>query len=185
LQREPQPGWLETRATPSMGFFVLSTESAQAIVDVSVSLADTVRSQGFSPSQRFAPAWASRLCFAPHPPIGFVLAFRAFPVQSAVLPFDSRYSHAVGLASTSVGKPLVAVAPGAEAPRPLVEPFGATLCDPHHRDRLCDHIGRFVQPRSCSPSCCDRVAGVGVTARGKVKQPWIRRKAEQESRTRA
>jgi hypothetical protein len=38
---------------------------------VSVCLADTVRSQSFSLSQRFEPAWAWWLCFAPHPPIGF------------------------------------------------------------------------------------------------------------------
>jgi hypothetical protein len=44
--------------------------STRAIV-VPVCLSDTVRSQGFSPSQRFEPARASWLCFAPHPPIGF------------------------------------------------------------------------------------------------------------------
>jgi hypothetical protein len=38
---------------------------------VSVCLADTVRSQSFSLSQRFEPARASWLCFTPHPPIGF------------------------------------------------------------------------------------------------------------------
>jgi hypothetical protein len=34
-------------------------------------LTDTFRSQGFSPSQRFDPTVALRLCFAPLPPIGF------------------------------------------------------------------------------------------------------------------
>jgi hypothetical protein len=48
----------------------LSAFPARAIV-VPVCLSDTVRSQGFSPSQRFDPARASWLCFAPHPPLGF------------------------------------------------------------------------------------------------------------------
>jgi hypothetical protein len=34
-------------------------------------LTNTIRSQGFSPSQRFDPARASWFCFTPHPPIGF------------------------------------------------------------------------------------------------------------------
>jgi hypothetical protein len=63
---------------------------------VSVCLVDTAHSQSFSPSQRVSPVRASRLCFAPHPPIGFVVAFRAFPTRKAVLPLDSLYSLAVG-----------------------------------------------------------------------------------------
>jgi hypothetical protein len=39
--------------------------------DTSVCLTDAIRSQGFSPSQRFDPARASWLCFTPHPPTGF------------------------------------------------------------------------------------------------------------------
>jgi hypothetical protein len=62
---------------------------------VPVYLADTFRSQSFSPSQRFVPAWAPWLYFAPHPPIGF-LVFRAFPAQPAVKASASRYSLAVG-----------------------------------------------------------------------------------------
>jgi hypothetical protein len=56
--------------TPPMGFGPLSAKSAQAIVDVLVCLASTLRSQGFSPSQRIGPAWALRLCFTPLPPQG-------------------------------------------------------------------------------------------------------------------
>lgn len=41
------------------------------IVDVLVYLANTIRSQSFSPSQRFDPTRALRLCFTPHPPVGF------------------------------------------------------------------------------------------------------------------
>jgi hypothetical protein len=41
------------------------------IVDTPVYLTDAFRSQGFPPSQRFDPTVASRLCFAPHPSIGF------------------------------------------------------------------------------------------------------------------
>jgi len=44
--------------------------STQAIV-VLVCLASTIRSQSFSLSQRFEPAWALWLCFTPHPPLGF------------------------------------------------------------------------------------------------------------------
>ena len=36
-----------------------------------VYLTGTIRSQGFSPSQRFEPARAPWLCFTPHPPLGF------------------------------------------------------------------------------------------------------------------
>jgi hypothetical protein len=54
---------------------------ARAIVEL-VCLSSSVRSQGFSPSQRFDPAQALWLCFAPHPPIGF-LTFRAFPTWVA------------------------------------------------------------------------------------------------------
>lgn len=36
-----------------------------------VCLASTIRSQGFSPSQRFDPTRASWFCFTPHPPVGF------------------------------------------------------------------------------------------------------------------
>jgi hypothetical protein len=48
-----------------------STTGARAIVGVAVYLTATFRSQGFSPSQRFDPARASWLCFAPQPPVGF------------------------------------------------------------------------------------------------------------------
>jgi hypothetical protein len=47
-------------------------EISAAIVHVPVCLTDTVRSQGFSPSQRFVPAGASWLCFTPLPPLGFM-----------------------------------------------------------------------------------------------------------------
>jgi hypothetical protein len=54
-----------------MGFRFLSAKSAQAIVNMLAYLTSIIRSQGFSPSQRFEPAWALWFCFAPHPPIGF------------------------------------------------------------------------------------------------------------------
>jgi hypothetical protein len=43
-----------------------------------VCLPGTIRSQGFSPSQRFHPARASWLCFAPHPPLGFGIGLQSF-----------------------------------------------------------------------------------------------------------
>jgi hypothetical protein len=61
---------------------------------VSECLADTIRSQGFSPSQRFEPARAVWLYFTPLPPIGFS-TFRVFPTQTADPPFDGSSSHAV------------------------------------------------------------------------------------------
>jgi hypothetical protein len=54
-----------------MGFGFLSAKAAQAIVRVLAYLTNTIRSQGFSPSQRFDPARASWFYFTPHPPIGF------------------------------------------------------------------------------------------------------------------
>jgi hypothetical protein len=62
---------------------------------VSVCLTDTIRSQSFSLSQRFNPARASWLCFAPHPPIGF-RSSELFPlgqpwhlsVLAALMPFQ-------------------------------------------------------------------------------------------------
>jgi len=52
------------------GVRFLSAKSAW-VIGVQRCLGCTVRSQGFSPSQRFTPTRASWLCFAPHPPIGF------------------------------------------------------------------------------------------------------------------
>jgi hypothetical protein len=50
--------------------FLLATR-ARVIVNVLVCLANTIRSQGFSPSQRFDPTHALWLYFTPHPPVGF------------------------------------------------------------------------------------------------------------------
>jgi hypothetical protein len=54
----------------SHGVRCLSTETVPVIL-TPVCLTDAVRSQGFSPSQRFFPTGTSRLCFAPHPSVGF------------------------------------------------------------------------------------------------------------------
>lgn len=54
-----------------LGVRLLSAKSVRAIFHASVCLVDAVRSQGFSPSQRFVPAWTLWPCFVPHPPIGF------------------------------------------------------------------------------------------------------------------
>jgi hypothetical protein len=45
---------------------------------VPVCLTDTVRSQGFSPSQRLDPARAAWLCFTPLPPLGFGDGLQSF-----------------------------------------------------------------------------------------------------------
>lgn len=56
---------------PPLRFLFLSASLSLGSRCVSACLTDTVRSQGFSPSQRFHPARAWRLCFASLPPIGF------------------------------------------------------------------------------------------------------------------
>jgi len=63
----PQRGSNDT----SHGVRCLSAKSTKVIVSTPAYLTAAFRSQGFSPSQRFDPTLASRLCFAPHPPIGF------------------------------------------------------------------------------------------------------------------
>jgi hypothetical protein len=89
---------------PPLRFFVLPAFLSLGNPTVPVCLPDTVRSQGFSPSQRFCPARALRLCFASHPPIGF-LVFRAFPTQPAVAPLGARCSFAVSSSSGWGGFP--------------------------------------------------------------------------------
>jgi hypothetical protein len=84
-------------------------------------LTSTIRSQGFSPSQRFNPARASWFCFTPLPPIGFGLAFRAFPTQPAVSPLGDPCSLAVGQPPHAVAsdrRPLLLRTPPT-APSPL------------------------------------------------------------------
>lgn len=95
---------------PPLRFFVLSAFLSLGNRCVPAYLTDTIRSQGSTPSQRFHPARALRLCFASHPPIGF-LAFRAFPTQSAVTPLSARCSFAV-TSSSGLG----------ELPHPLHRP---------------------------------------------------------------
>jgi len=89
---------------PPLGSFVLSAFFSLGNRNVPVYLSGTVRSQGFSPSQRFLPARALRLCFASHPPLGFSV-FRAFSTQPAVASFDARCSFVVSSSSGSVGFP--------------------------------------------------------------------------------
>lgn len=83
---------------PPLRFFVLPAFLSLGSRCVPVCLTDTIRSRGFSPSQRFHPARALRLCFAPLPPLGF-LASRAFPTQPAVTPFDALCSFVVSSSS--------------------------------------------------------------------------------------
>jgi hypothetical protein len=58
--------WTRVDPGTSLRFGCLSTKSTRAIDGRAV-----LRSQGFSPSQRFSPTRASWPCFMPHPPIGF------------------------------------------------------------------------------------------------------------------
>ena len=71
---KPKHGRRARHTAGSRGTFhevrFLSAKPTQVIVML-VYLTSTVRSQGFSPSQRFDPTRTLWLCFAPHPPIGF------------------------------------------------------------------------------------------------------------------
>jgi hypothetical protein len=89
---------------PPLRFFVLPAFLSLGDRRVPACLTDTIRSQGFSPSQRFHPTRALRLCFASHPPIGFP-AFRAFPTQPAVAPLDAPCSSVVTSSSGFKGSP--------------------------------------------------------------------------------
>jgi hypothetical protein len=83
---------------PPLRFFVLPAFVSLGNHGVPDCLTGTIRSQGFSPSQRFNPARALRLCFTSHPPIGF-LAFRAFPAKPAVTPLGVRCPFVVSSSS--------------------------------------------------------------------------------------
>lgn len=76
-----------------LGVRFLSAESAR-MIGVRRCLYRTVRSHGFSPSQRFSPIRASWLCFTPHPPIGF-RSSELFPPAPAVVPLSTRCSLVV------------------------------------------------------------------------------------------
>jgi hypothetical protein len=99
---------------PPLRFFVLPAFLSLGSRCAPVCLTGTIRSQGFSPSQRFNPARALRLCFASHPPIGF-LAFRAFPTQPAVTPLGARCSFVVTSSSGLGG------CPSAPLPQPFID----------------------------------------------------------------
>jgi hypothetical protein len=63
-----------------MRFGFLSTKSVRMIGSVLVYLANTIRSQSFSPSQRVDPIRTSWLCFTPNPPVGF-WSSEVFPLR--------------------------------------------------------------------------------------------------------
>jgi hypothetical protein len=83
---------------------------------VPVCLTDTVRSRGFSPPQRFEPARASWLCFAPHPPIGFR------PPEPFPLGQPRHLSMPVALLPFPPAEVSTRVAPGFRL-RPYLAPF--------------------------------------------------------------
>jgi hypothetical protein len=84
----------------SHGVRCLSTKSASRIVGAPTCLTGAIRSQGFSPSQRFDPLETSWLCFTPHPSAGF-RASRAFPAQPAAAPLDAQCSPAVQVSAAT------------------------------------------------------------------------------------
>lgn len=141
---------------PPLGFFVLSAFFSLGNRAAPVCLSGTLRSQGFSPSQRFSPARALRLCFAPHPPIGF-LVFRAFPTQSAVAPLDARCSFVVSSSSGSVGFPLPSLLPQpfiARQDRLQPSPALRIMCAPQRTSRHhlpCDGPKPIGRVRAVTP----------------------------------
>jgi len=70
-------------------------------LEVQPYLSCTIRSQGFAPSQRFAPVRALWLCFTPLPPIGF-WSSELFSSPSAVIPLGTRCSLVVAPALTAI-----------------------------------------------------------------------------------
>jgi hypothetical protein len=99
-EHRPQRGSNDT----SHGVRCLSTESTRMIVGTPAYLTDAFRSQGFSPSQRFDPILASRLCFTPHPPIGFRPSElfppgqpRSLSALRALLPSSQSIEHTLNL----------------------------------------------------------------------------------------
>jgi hypothetical protein len=101
--------------------------------DTSVCLTDAIRSQGFSPSQRFDPAWAWWLCFAPHPPTGFR--------PSELFPLSQSLRLSTPVALMSLGQ-LHAF----RTSRSALRPRSWTICTrpPTRQDRTTD-------VRSCDP----------------------------------
>ena len=79
--------------TPSRGSLPFS-ETRCVDRYVAACLTTTIRSQGFSPSQRFDPGTSLRLCFTPHPLVGFRPS-ELFPPEPAVTPLDAQCSHAI------------------------------------------------------------------------------------------
>lgn len=72
VTRTGKPGAAQGVVTrPPMGFGSFRRTQYRWSLCVPAYHPDTIRSQSFSPSQRFDPTWTSWLCFTPHPPIGF------------------------------------------------------------------------------------------------------------------
>lgn len=135
---------------PPLRFFVLSAYGSLGNRLVPVYLSGTVRSQGFSPSQRFHPAQALRLCFASHPPIGFSV-FRAFPAHPAVASLDARCSSAVSPSSDEIGFPLPHFAPALHHLPKLA----------FQRHPLCESSVRLNARRNISSLAKSRSSSVG------------------------
>jgi hypothetical protein len=124
---------------PPLRFFFLTAFVSLGNRDVLVCLSSTIRSQGFSPSQRFHPSRALRLCFAPLPPLGF-LAFRAFPTQPAVTPLGIPCSFVVTTSFGVVGLPHPRHCPNVQSP--TIRNSNAVLC--HKASIRLDHRHSFI-----------------------------------------
>jgi hypothetical protein len=126
LPHDPKIGWQRSHPQrglddTSPGVRYLSAKSAPVIVDTPAYLTDAFRSQGFSPSQRFDPTGASRLCFAPLPPIGFRPSEllppgqpRCLSAPCALLSFNRRLRRSFG--PTLASQPGPSVTPSSTAP---------------------------------------------------------------------
>jgi hypothetical protein len=143
---------------------------------VSVYLSDTIRSQSFSLSQRFEPAWASWLCFAPHPPLGFWPS-ELFPlsqpwhlsVLDALFPFQ--------LAAVSLGQARARPSPpnSATSPRPPVSPDNTEMVLPHFPTMEIDISSKPAPPKWFGERASGRRPLAGRDESAETARPDLRK----------
>jgi len=113
---------------------------------VPVCLSGTIRSRSFSPPQRFEPARASWLCFAPHPPIGFR------PPEPFPLGQPRHLSMPVALLPFRLAPASTRVTPRFH-PRPHLAPF------PHESSEVRPRITVFARATlTTAPGICRATA---------------------------
>jgi hypothetical protein len=127
-------------------------------LNVTACLTATFRSQGFSPSQRFGPHLPLRLCFTPHPLIGFGPSElshrsgqRSLATSHTHLPFEATLRCTVSGRGNTTHQPNNVAHPlGARRPTlRTTEPAVRSRCSPGlHLSEAYQHAG---WPRGASP----------------------------------